>query len=77
VYATALILLGVLRSIPALRWQALALFGLLVGKVFLYDLSMLDKAYRIASFFALGTALLAVSFYYQRRQGTGKSGKES
>lgn len=77
VYATALILFGVRRNIPALRWQALALFGLLVGKVFLYDLSLLDKAYRIASFFALGTVLLAVSFFYQRRQGAEKSGKES
>ena len=77
VYATALILVGVRRNIPALRWQALALFGLLVGKVFLYDLSLLDKAYRIASFFALGTVLLTVSFFYQRRQGAEKSGKES
>lgn len=77
VYATALILLGVRRNIPALRWQALALFGLLVGKVFLYDLSLLDRAYRIASFFALGTVLLAVSFFYQRRQGTGQQGKDS
>ena len=77
VYATVLILVGVRRNIPALRWQALALFGLLVGKVFLYDLSLLDKAYRIASFFALGTVLLTVSFFYQRRQGAEKSGKES
>ncbi len=75
-YATVLILVGVRRNIPALRWQALALFGLLVGKVFLYDLSLLDKAYRIASFFALGTALLVVSFFYQRRQNTGKSTAE-
>ncbi len=77
VYATMLILVGVRRNIPVLRWQALALFGLLVGKVFLYDLSLLDKAYRIASFFALGTVLLTVSFFYQRRQGAEKSGKES
>lgn len=76
-YATVLILVGVRRNIPVLRWQALALFGLLVGKVFLYDLSLLDKAYRIASFFALGTVLLAVSFFYQRRQGTEKPGKAS
>lgn len=74
VYATVLILLGVRHNIPALRWQALALFGLLVGKVFLYDLSLLDRAYRITSFFALGTALLAVSFFYQHRQKAEKTG---
>ncbi|MDP2784463.1 MAG: DUF2339 domain-containing protein [Sulfurimicrobium sp.] len=75
-YATLLILVGVRRDIAALRWQALALFGLLVGKVFLYDLSLLDKAYRIVSFFALGTALLVVSFFYQRRQAADKSEKK-
>ncbi|MEN6586216.1 MAG: DUF2339 domain-containing protein [Sulfuricella sp.] len=75
-YATVLILVGVRRDIAALRWQALALFGLLVGKVFLYDLSLLDRAYRIVSFFALGIALLVVSFFYQRSQAADKSEKE-
>ncbi len=75
-YATVMILFGVRRDIAALRWQALALFGLLVGKVFLYDLSLLDKAYRIVSFFALGMALLVVSFFYQRRQAAGKAETE-
>lgn len=75
-YATGLMLFGVRRNIAALRWQALVLFGLLVGKVFLYDLSLLDKAYRIVSFFVLGTALLVVSFFYQRRQATEKGDKQ-
>lgn len=75
-YATVMILLGVRRDIAALRWQALALFGLLVGKVFLYDLSLLDKAYRIVSFFALGMALLVVSFFYQRSQAAEKRDKQ-
>src|SRR5262249_60872875 len=43
------------------------LFGLTVGKVFLYDLGFLDRGYRIFSFFVLGAVLLAVSFLYQRR----------
>lgn len=75
-YATVLILFGVRRDIAALRWQALVLFGLLVGKVFLYDLSLLDKAYRIVSFFVLGTALLVVSFFYQHRQMAEKAEKQ-
>jgi uncharacterized membrane protein len=48
------------------RWQALALMAFTVGKVFLYDVSALDKGYRIASFVALGGVLLTVSFIYQR-----------
>ena len=66
-YATVLILIGVKRSSALLRWQALALFGLVVMKVFLYDSSYLDRVYRILSFFILGVVLLVVSFLYQRR----------
>jgi len=66
-YATALILTGVKRSSALLRWQALALFLLVVLKVFLYDSSYLERFYRILSFFILGVVLLVVSFLYQRR----------
>jgi uncharacterized membrane protein len=73
VYAGLLLLLGVLRQLPILRWQALILLGIVVVKVFFYDLSFLDRAYRILSFFILGTALLAVSFFYQRKLARGRS----
>jgi uncharacterized membrane protein len=67
VYAGLLLLLGVQRQLAILRWQALFLLGIVVVKVFFYDLSFLDRAYRILSFFILGSALLAVSFFYQRK----------
>src|SRR5215467_248624 len=66
-YASALLFLGIQKTSGLLRWQSLALFGLTVGKVFLYDLGFLDRGYRIFSFFVLGAVLLAVSFLYQRR----------
>jgi uncharacterized membrane protein len=64
--AGVLVFLGVRRRSSALRWQGLALMGLVIGKVFLLDLSFLERAYRIASFLVLGVVLLAVSFWYQR-----------
>jgi len=67
-YATALISFGLLRGSALLRWQALVLLGVVVVKVFLYDLASLDRVYRILSFFILGSALLAVSFLYTRKQ---------
>lgn len=67
IYATALILLGMMRRVAMLRWQALTLFGIVVIKVFLFDLSELSRFYRILSFLILGILLLAVSFLYQRR----------
>jgi uncharacterized membrane protein len=66
-YASALLFLGVQGKSALLRWQSLILFGLVIGKVFLYDLSFLERAYKIWSFFVLGAVLLAVSFLYQRR----------
>jgi len=66
-YASALLFVGMQKRSGLLRWQSLALFGLTVGKVFLYDLGFLDRGYRIFSFFVLGAVLLAVSFLYQRR----------
>jgi len=66
-YASGLLFWGVQNKSALLRWQSLVLFGLVVGKVFLYDLSFLERAYRILSFFVLGAVLLGVSFLYQRK----------
>ena len=66
VYASGLVAAGVWRANMALRWQGLALLGLVAAKVFLYDLSSLEAIYRIVSFMVLGLLLLGVSFFYQR-----------
>jgi len=73
-YAGLLLLLGIQRHSPLLRWQALILLGIVVAKVFLYDLSFLARAYRILSFFILGSVLLAVSFFYQRKLARNRPG---
>jgi uncharacterized membrane protein len=66
-YASGLLVWGLQSKSGSLRWQSLVLFGLVVGKVFLYDLSFLERAYRILSFFVLGAVLMAVSFVYSRK----------
>ncbi len=66
-YASVLIALGIHRKSALLRWQALALFGMVVIKVFMYDSSFLERFYRIVSFLMLGLVLLVVSFLYQRK----------
>jgi uncharacterized membrane protein len=62
------ILLGVgfWRRSAFLRWQALLLLAVSIGKVFLVDVSELSQGYRIVSFLGLGALLLGVSFVYQR-----------
>jgi uncharacterized membrane protein len=66
-YASALIALGINGKSALLRWQSLALFGMVVVKVFIYDSSFLERFYRIVSFLILGVVLLIVSFLYQRK----------
>jgi uncharacterized membrane protein len=66
-YAIGLMIAGLVKKWPALRWQSLTLLGVVIGKVFFVDLSFLDRFYRIISFLLLGLVLMTVSFYYQRR----------
>ncbi len=66
IYGGALLTIGILRRNLLLRIMALLLLSLTILKVFLWDLSSLDKIYRIISFFVLGLILLAVSYLYQR-----------
>ena len=77
VYALGLLVAGVWRKSAILRWQALTLLGVVIGKVFLFDLSFLERFYRIVSFILLGLALLLISFYYQRHWASQSSEKKT
>ncbi len=65
-YGAMLMVVGFVRRSAFVRWQALVLIAFTIGKVFVYDVSQLDRAYRIVSFMVLGVLLLAISFVYQR-----------
>jgi uncharacterized membrane protein len=76
VYALALLGIGTWRKSAVIRWQGLTLLGVVIVKVFVFDLSFLEKFYRIVSFSLLGLALLLISFYYQRQlAGRGAENK--
>jgi uncharacterized membrane protein len=65
-FGAILLSVGFWRRSPYLRWQALLLLAVAIGKVFLVDVSELSQGYRILSFIGLGALLLGVSFVYQR-----------
>jgi uncharacterized membrane protein len=65
-YGAMLMMVGFVRRSAFVRWQALILIAITIVKVFVYDVSQLDRAYRIVSFIVLGALLLAISFVYQR-----------
>ena len=66
IYAFLLVAIGMYRKFRALRIMALALFGIAIFKIFLSDLSQLDRIYRIISFITLGVMLMVASFFYQK-----------
>lgn len=65
-YGAVLLLTGFRLRSAFLRWQALLLIAFTVIKVFVYDVSELEKGYRILSFIILGVLLLVISFAYQK-----------
>jgi uncharacterized membrane protein len=68
----AAIVAGLVRDARELRYGGLALLGLGVAKIFLYDLSELDELYRVLSFIAVGLLLLAGAYAYQRVRAVGR-----
>jgi uncharacterized membrane protein len=72
----ATIVYGLVRAQRAVRMAGLALLGLAVAKVFVFDLSQLDSIYRVLSFLALGLLLLAGAFAYQRLQVTSEENEQ-
>ena len=53
-FGAVLLSLGFWRHSAFLRWQALVLLAVAIGKVFLVDMSALSQGYRILSFLGLG-----------------------
>jgi uncharacterized membrane protein len=65
-YGLALLLAGIARRGPILRYGSLAVMLLAILKVFLYDTARLSDLFRVLSFLGLGASLLLLAFLYQR-----------
>jgi hypothetical protein len=65
VIGMAVFLAGIVGWRQIVREAGLALLALATAKVFLFDLSYLDVAYRVLSFMGLGLLLLAGAYAYQ------------
>ncbi|HXI42334.1 MAG TPA: DUF2339 domain-containing protein, partial [Bryobacteraceae bacterium] len=66
VYALALIAAGVLSRTFINRVLGLGLIGIVVAKLYLYDVWLLVRIYRIVAFGLLGGLLLITSYVYSR-----------
>ena len=65
-FAGAFVLGGIMKKTKELRYAGLALFLIVVLKVFLSDLSRLSQLYRIVAFLILGLLVMAGAVIYVR-----------
>ncbi|MCU0983052.1 MAG: DUF2339 domain-containing protein [Pirellulaceae bacterium] len=66
VYALGVLTVGFVRRVPTVRWTALFIFAMTIGKVFLHDMAGLKEIYRILAFFILAILLGLAGWAYQR-----------
>jgi uncharacterized membrane protein len=66
VYAVMLVLVGIRTQAAIHRLLGLALVVLVVAKLYLVDVWVLGRLFRITAFLALGALLLALSYLYSR-----------
>ena len=72
VYASILLVLGIIGRWQMVRLGALALLAIPILKLFLVDSFALERGYRVAAFLSLGGILLIGGYLYQRYSGVIK-----
>ncbi len=66
VYAVALLFAGIRMELRKLRMAGLGFLGVVVFKVFLFDMAQLEGVARALSFMGLGGTLIGLGYLYQR-----------
>jgi uncharacterized membrane protein len=65
-FGLVLLIFGIAKKVPMVRYASLALIGVTLLKLFLRDLSQLGQLQRIGAFVGVAVVLLVSSFLYQR-----------
>ena len=74
VFAAVLVMLGLRRRLRPVRLGGLAVAGLAVLKVMVFDLASLDALYRVGSVFILGLVSLLLAYLYHRQARAARVG---
>ena len=75
-YAVLLVAAGAAWRHAGSRLMGIGLIGIVVLKLYFYDVWLLGAFYRMAAFAILGVMLLVVSYLYSRRAGRGPAPRE-
>lgn len=66
IYASLILVIGIMRRKLNVRLAGLALLGIPVLKLFIVDTFTLDMGYRVGAYLSLGILLMVMGFLYQR-----------
>jgi len=76
-FALVLLIIGILRKVPAARYSAIGLLSVTLLKLFFHDLAQLGQLYRIGAFIGVAVIAMLASFAYQRFFSAGLKEKET
>ncbi len=65
-FALGLLITGVKKHLKAVRYAAIALIGVTLIKLFIFDLRQLNQLYRISAFIGVAAVLITSSVIYQK-----------
>jgi uncharacterized membrane protein len=65
IYGTVLMIVGFFARSKPLRYIAIALFAILIGKILLIDTRQIQIAYRIIAFLATEVTMAGIAYLYQ------------
>jgi len=75
-FALVMIVVGIVKKIPAARYAAIALLCVTLVKLFFHDLAHLNQLYRIGAFIGVAAILWLAAFAYQKFFNAGAKPKE-
>ena len=76
-FALVLLVIGILRKIPAARYSAIGLLSVTLLKLFFHDLARIGQLYRVGALIGVAVIAMLASFAYQRFYAAGAKDKET
>ena len=76
-FALVMIVVGIVKKIPAARYAAIVLLCVTLVKLFFHDLAHLSQLYRIGAFIGVAVIAMLASFAYQKFFNASEKAKEA
>ncbi len=76
-FALVMIVVGIVKKIPAARYAAIVLLCVTLVKLFFHDLANLNQLYRIGAFIGVAIIAMLASFAYQKFFNASEKAKEA